>query len=844
MKLINQNLNNYELNSINTGFKSDTNPIVPPYTLRRTNVPVQDVQLPETYYMPENYQTPKTFKDSIKKIDVLGLIHPWFEHPLLMIGTCTGLSLGIDAFDKSCNKDYEKSIIGKAAKFGDKIEKSQFINNETSQKALSGIKKGWAAVKNTAMKNDMINAMVITPSQPEWRMPKDELKHTDFRLVTKFKELASEFNLVPGSNWNDEYALRSFEIKDLALDSTEIEHLKNLYKVDKISQIPEEEVVGRVMLKRLGKNDAEIGNMLKKGNTNSLITKELFKKSGLTQAELEAIFKDETGETLNLVKKASENLKDIKLARGKIILPGPQQPFANIEGFKGIYNRIHGLTDGAETKTGRFMAKLVQKIYRGFTFGSLKQGVMLWMAPFLVGTVVNTIHAENKEKFGTAVSGLINAITWVFTFPLILRAIHAFGGIQYAGMGKEKVEEYRKLINEFNEKVKSQGFSNINEYKTAKKALKNKLSELRKVKNQNLLTKTMRGISKFSKADLMKLESFQSSSANGNFIRKLPNTIKDYLIYAPGRFIIFMFVGMALADKIINKGLKLIFGTPYDSMKDDEVKEAKKKQEEFSINDLRNRMLDIQKNKLYPSASAVESDMNIAETRKPDLVPVSMIKLAEKYETDNINAITPTESKDSESAPNNESTQEQEEFNSDKESIEESSITNKTEELTENEIQKIKQESANEVAKVEPVSKNNDNYSYLPSQEHALKEEAKKHDEYNYIPSSENAVARFPETAINENNDDYTYMPSSKNIIPADIKPVNINNEDSYTYIPSVKNVLKSSNQNNLFSKYIPSQTGVNINKAFDNTGVDAALKRAAIAEKNALDILAGNFIY
>ena len=92
------------------------------YILSQTQVPqsllvnqhpaqTQEVTLPDLYYMPDNFEKKKGFKDVIKKFDLFRIVTPWFEHPLMTLGAYVGIGLGVDAFDKSCNKEYEKSIV-------------------------------------------------------------------------------------------------------------------------------------------------------------------------------------------------------------------------------------------------------------------------------------------------------------------------------------------------------------------------------------------------------------------------------------------------------------------------------------------------------------------------------------------------------------------------------------------------------------------------------------------------------------------------------------------------------------------------------------------------------------
>ena len=93
----------------------------------------------------------------------------------------------------------------------------------------------------------------------------------------------------------------------------------------------------------------------------------------------------------------------------------------------------------------------------------------------------------------------------------------------------------------------------------------------------------------------------------------------------------------------------------------------------------------------------------------------------------------------------------------------------------------------------------------------------------------------------NDSVDNYTYIPSQENIIPH--KP-NSSKQDVYTYIPSQNNVIKKKNPdtNANIRKYVPSQAAANIEKRFDNSGMQSVLDKANKAEMKALQVLAGNF--
>ena len=134
--------------------------------------PPVPVQLPQIYNVQA--ENPSTgLKETVKKYDMMGLVYPWLEHPLMMLGTCTGLALGVDKFAKSCGGEYETSLVGRAAKMGDNLQTSKFVKSKPFQTVLGwgkSIKEKFCSVTKNS---DVINAIRKTPSRPEWSFVRD-----------------------------------------------------------------------------------------------------------------------------------------------------------------------------------------------------------------------------------------------------------------------------------------------------------------------------------------------------------------------------------------------------------------------------------------------------------------------------------------------------------------------------------------------------------------------------------------------------------------------------------------------------------------------------------------------
>ena len=718
------------------------------YRQQQANPQQQPVRIPSYYYVPENSLMHKSFKETIKDADPMGVITPFIEHPFLVLATWLGMGFGIDAYAKACGGKYEDSLVKKAANLGDSIENSKLVQSKPVQTVLDGFKavkkKGGKVVQNSAI----LRAMRDTPSMPEWSMVKSQMFNQKQEVVQDFIKIAD--TLMLGQDKKESGFMSFFkssnskleelccpQLKNLGLTSAEKNMLKSTFNVAKVSEIAEEKAVVQVLLNRLGRSPEEIKKIQTLGDGAVAATKkEILKEMGLSAKQLNEIKEDMFGKHIKTVEDAAKRVSGkVKIGAGNYSKwMGPlTKPFERTVGCDEVYNKLHSLSkEGTKTATGRFMSKAMQMFHRGITFGGGKLGALLFIAPVLVEVGCNVKKADNDQKIGTAVGGVIESASWVLTFPLALRMMHSLCGAQYAGMTKKQVEEFRNALNEFNEKALAGGFANKAEYKIAKQEVKNRL----KVPNQNIFTKGIRKLAQFVTMDLETFKGFKGKSGAGNFARTLPNFFKN-VGGVPMRLIMWGMISMGLLDAVIKKTSSTIFGKSYDSMKHEEEEEAKKEQKRFLAEDLNRRLYEAQRNKQYGKQAQPQQINN------------------------NQGQMIATRGKDA---------------------------------------------NSNVIPQAYQVSQ-------------TLQEPQEFHE--------------------NEKVDNYTYIPSSENIIPHKIKK---NETDNYTYIPSSECKIPNEKTNENQRKYIPSQAAANIQKTFDNSGLQSALDRAQKAEDKALRVLAGNF--
>ncbi len=707
------------------------------YNMYQNQVQNQPVRIPN-YYAASTFEHPG-FKETLEENPMYDMfMKPFVEHPWAVLASWLVLGLGLDAYSQACSGKYEDSLPAKAGRFGDRIQHSKLIQNKPVQAVIHGLgsvkKAGGKAVQNSAI----LRAMRDTPTMPEWGMVKTQMFNQKQEVVQDFIRIAEALKL------NDEGAPT---LKNIGLTSYEKDMLKKKFNVKRISEIPETKAVNQVLLERLGRTPEQIKKIQALGDASSeAVKKEILKDMGLTKDKLKLIKEDVYGEYIKDVKIACEKVRGrVKMGAGHYSLLGPlTKPFERTIGCDEVYNKLHSMSkEGTKTATGRFCSKMMQMFHRGITFGGGKLGALIFIAPVLVEVAMNVKKADKDQKIGTAANGLVENVSWVFTFPIALKMMHALGGIKYAGMSKENVEKVRTLTKKFNEQngsgfidrlkglfgkseLKPSEFKTHAEYKIEKNKVKTQIKDLSKVEGQNIFTKGLRKIAGLLTPDLGNLRGYHGGNIASKFIHDLPHLGKD-AFGIPLRFGVWGLLSMGVLGAALTKCTTAIFGKSYDAMKQDEHNDSLKTQKQFLKDDLNDRL----------------------------------VKLAREKQ----NASSPVQNNNIKSNP-----------------------------------QAI------------PVSRGKDANSGL-----------------------------IPDVQIQENKiDNYTYIPSSKNIIP---QPVKNNKLDNYTYIPSSECKIKtdSASQDNK-RRYIPSQAAANIQKSFDNSGLQSALDRAQKAEDKALRVLAGNF--
>ena len=669
----------------------------------------QKVQIPDYYVQDDKH----SFKDVLEEspmysMGIKGFFGPLIDHPIASILTWFGCGFLLDKYTASCGGEYDKSLLKKVVNFGDKIENSKFIQSNPVQKVLGFLKSSSKKGGNLANKNSVIKAIRETPTMPELEIVKSEMIPQRQRVVHDFNQIVNTLKLT-----TDGYA----NLNKLALDKSEKQQLKNLANILN----SEEKASSYIQLKRLGIAEPEIISIISKEDGGVAETKKAILKAfgNKDTAWLKAVHEDTIGKYIDDVQAATKQVGGkVKIGLGKyspfgLNLGWLTRPGERTLGCDNVANRLISLDPsakgGAKTATGRFMSRFMQMVHRGLTFGGGKYGVLLFIAPAFVETAINVQKAEPNQKIGTGISNLTNHISWVFTFPFALQIMHHICGAQYAGMQKEDVQAIRKLQTDFNKRNKKSieegGFKNYEEYNKERIRVNNEIKKKKEViingKKQKWYTRGIRKLASILTPDLGKLDAYNTHNAVTTKLSQLRNLPRN-LVGVPLRLILFGVLTMGVLDAAINKTIKFLFGDSYDSMKEEEIKDAKKEQKKFLKEDLNERLYEAQKQKL--------------------------IRLAKKQKQQGTNA-------NSQSRQNSQG----------------QNLTLRGSGGNSYGIPNV-QQNAEECV---------DNYTYIPSQENFIKQTVKKGsaDNYSYIPS-QNSTIKTDKNGNTNSSTIRSYIPS------------------------------------------------------------------------------------
>lgn len=507
-------------------------------------------------------------------------------NPLLYAGTGAaiwyGISQGMDVFNKKCATDYEKSIFGKLGAFGDRITNSW--NNTAVGKFFNKILgKGKDIGHWMSEKNDIAYALANHSTQPEWGFAKTPGKGVHGFLAMDMQQVFDEYLKPISSNSNRFSWLRGKDVNPQKLEQyglaqSEIDKFRNSLKGKSFNE--KALLLQKKELELLGYKNDFIEHVSKTRGISGLEkiahAKKIRKMGFKNLAEYNLVKSDITAhpeKVMQALENATRN-GDIKVSiwrKGGTLGKISSHLFGRQISFKEYLNKYKAaLGKGNSTALGRALPKALSWFMEGCTnrFAGGKIAVAM-QAGIFADMLINTFKAPKGEKGKTLIERFVNDFTYFMAMPLGIVAMHKVGGLKYAGMTTDQVDDYRKALKEFNDKVRNGNLADKALYKQEKLKLKNML----KANVKNPITKLFKKIGKLINIGNETILARRSNAKwNMNIFRKSGNFFRN-LAGVPLRIAIPLAIISPFLAKLTTKGAHAIFGRPTKSVLDEDKEE-------------------------------------------------------------------------------------------------------------------------------------------------------------------------------------------------------------------------------------------------------------------------------
>lgn len=509
-------------------------------------------------------------------------------NPLLYAGTGAaiwyGIAQGMDVFNRSCGKDYEKTAFGKLGAWGDKIATAW--NKTALGKLFNGAgRKAKDLGHWMTEKNSLAYSLANHSTNPEWHFAKTpgagvhgflamDMQQVFDEYLKPISKNSNKFSWIGGKNVNPQ------RLEQYGLKQADIEAFKNTLKgktsAEKALAIQKKE------LELLGVNPSRLAKCNNLAALERLAYAKKVRKLGFKSvAEYNTIKADilaHPDKVMEILERATKN--------GDIVVP----IWRKSGGLGKIQNHLFGrqvslkeylnkykaaLGKGNKTALGRFLPKALSWLLEGCTnrFAGGKIAVAM-QAGIFADMLIHTFKAPKGEKGKTLAERFVNDFTYFMAMPLGIIAMHKVGGLKYAGMTTEQVKAYRAALKQFNEDVKSGLLSDKQTYKNRAKDLKKML----KADVKNPITKLFKKLGGLINiGNETKLARRSSAKWNLNLLRKSGNLFRN-LAGVPLRIAIPLAIVSPFLAKLTTKGAHAIFGKPTKSVLD-EGKEEEQAQE-------------------------------------------------------------------------------------------------------------------------------------------------------------------------------------------------------------------------------------------------------------------------
>lgn len=453
--------------------------------------------------------------------------------PTFFLPLFAGVSYGMKKFNEACRGKYEESLVGRLGNWGDKVGESAFFKSSFFTGLNNTVKDAKNFFKTKVIKNSKIlTSLFRTPAKPTVSVALTQMKGTIAEIASAAAQDFAKYT--KNGTENLDTLFKGLDIPKEKYKETYDDIVKNYHSSKNIERI-----------KKICGNQGVDGSF-------------------------------KVGRDFRFYKKGKFVTE---------IFPWTKKLF----GEKTVYfaehlNKLQALSGANKTWLGRALPRTLIRGLEGLTFGNTGGPFGMAMAVgFLASAIKDTIKAPKGDKGKTFAERNIYNLGFYLTMPLATRIMYHAGGLEYTGMSKKQVTQYRRKLDAFNKKVDEFGFKDKAEYKAELKEIKAMLkghlktdkdaTAAKKVGNffANIIRKPIKWAGKVLMvgSELPKAYVTKDMNPIAKFVNKIGYGFKYGAGY-PVRFILFLFVIAPPLANLCAKGSHLIFGRPKKSVLDKE----------------------------------------------------------------------------------------------------------------------------------------------------------------------------------------------------------------------------------------------------------------------------------
>jgi len=530
-------------------------------------------------------------------------------------------------FNNNVRQSYDKTMLGRFAKFGDKIAGTK-LYQATIGKISSAAVQAWTYTKTKIIpKSDILKALT-NPMNPAWDIAKDQSRGINAFCTNYCRELIDAHT-----------AQRAGDILGEQIPKkTLTQRVSSLFKHSPTPEVTKIDMskVSTSSLKSLGIKTAAIKGLKPEDAIEKIKDAVLKKDFAMSPDEFKRLAKSHgSAEALERFQTAFETAHKNGVVITKKGWLAKQTGLSYLNGMtkpQEMVNKIKCLRgQGASSGLGKGLAKTPLYLLEGLgnTAFSGKVGLLLGSL-FIAMSISGALKKEKGNRLSTGAEDLIGWPAFIIMMPAATLSAYGLAGLKYVGVSKQNVTKYREEIAKINELNKQGGYQTKAAFQKAVSDAKAILKPEKTGLLRRIWHAPFRLAGRVLSIGLDNIKPWNNPATKNGFVKALkatPNKIKC-VGGGLGRFALIIGVTTPFFTMPFTKLSHLIFGKPKE---EDENKEAAPEYTEEQIA----AALKEQQNQAVPATTVKKDDKssdNSSKERRYIPSPYPDKKMAARYD--------------------------------------------------------------------------------------------------------------------------------------------------------------------------------------------------------------------